>query len=124
MNLFYHNWKYIIFSFEETYILEKLKKINNIFLIFDSIESMRDSIEKILTNNKYLISQNNNNEMIITLKVSMFEKNINVDIPLKKTKLAQNDLISRLCQQIEKINKEIKKIYLMERTRKNWKGSK
>ena len=98
------------FSFEETYTLEKLKKINNIFLIFDSIESMRDSIEKILTNNKYLISQNNNNEMIITLKVSMFEKNINVDIPLKKTKLDQNDLISRLCQQIEKINNEIKEI--------------
>ncbi len=46
--------------------------------------------------------------MIITLKVSMFEKNINVDIPLKKTKLAQNDLISRICQQIEKINNEIK----------------
>ena len=35
---------------------------------------MRDSIEKIITNNKYLISQNNNNEMIITLKVPMFEK--------------------------------------------------
>ncbi len=74
------------FSFEETYTLEKLKKINNIFLVFDSIESMRDSVEKILTNNKYLFSQNNDNEMIITLKVSMFEKNINVDIPLNKTK--------------------------------------
>ena len=46
-------------------------------------------------------------EMIITLKVPMFEKNINVDIPLKIKKLQQNDLISRLCQQIEKLNNEI-----------------
>ena len=69
--------------------MEKLKKINNIFLVFDSIESMRDSVEKILTNNKYLFSQNNDNEMIITLKVSMFEKNINVNIPLNKTKLVK-----------------------------------
>ena len=35
---------------------------------------MRDSIEKIITNNKYLISQNNNNEMIITLKVAIVWK--------------------------------------------------
>ena len=68
---------------------------------------MRDSIEKIITNNQYLISQNNNNEMI-TLKVPMFEKNINVDIPLKIKKLQQNDLISRLCQQIKKLKMKIK----------------
>ncbi len=97
-------------SFEETYTLEQLKKINNIFIVFESIDSLIDSIEKILNNNKYLISQNNNNEMIITLKVSMFEKDINVDLPLKKKKIEQNDLISRLCQQIEKLNKEIKEI--------------
>ena len=113
------------FSFEESYTLEALKKINNIFLVFDSIESMRDSIEKILTNNKYLISQKNDNEMIITLKVSMFEKNIDVDIPLKKTKLDQNDLIARLCQQIEKMNKEIKEIknenINMKNLFENWK---
>ena len=98
------------YSFEETFTLEQFIKINNIFIVFNSIESMRDSIEKIITNNKYLISQNNNNEMIITLQVPMFEKNINVDIPLKKKKLDQNDLISRLCQQIEKLNNEIKEI--------------
>ncbi len=98
------------FSFEGIYTLETFKKINKIFLVFDSIESMRDSIEKILTNNKYLISQKNDNEMIITLTIPMFDKNIYVDIPLKKTKLDQNYLISRLCQQIEKMNKEIKEI--------------
>ena len=38
----------------------------------------------------------------------MFKKYINADIPLKT--LTQNYLISRLCQQIEKINKEIKDI--------------
>ena len=95
------------YSFEETYTLEQLIKRNNIFIVFESIDSLIDSIEKILNNNKYLISQNNNNEMIITLKVSMFEKDINVDLPLKKE---QNNLISRLCQQIEQLNKEIKEI--------------
>ena len=98
------------YSFEETYTLEQLIKRNNIFIVFESIDSLIDSIEKILNNNKYLISQNNNNEMIITLKVSMFEKDINVDLPLKKKKIEQNDLISRLCQQIEKLNKEINEI--------------
>ena len=85
----------------------------------NSIESLRDSIEKIIINNKYLISQNNNNEIIITLKVSMFEKEININFPLKKKKIEQNELILKLCEEIEKLNNEIIEIKNENRNLKN-----
>ena len=71
------------FSYEEIYNLEELSNINKIFLAFDSIDTIRHSIEQMIENNKYSIKENNE-DVEITLKAFLFEKIIDINLILKK----------------------------------------
>ena len=57
--------------YEEIYTLEKFEKINKIFSLFDSIESIKNSIEDLISKNKYEIKKNTNSIELI-LKTSFF----------------------------------------------------
>ena len=66
--------------------LAQLKEKSNLFAIFNSVESARNSIEQILENNKGILSQKDINSFILTLKISLFEQIVDVNIILKKKK--------------------------------------
>ena len=57
------------YIYEEILTLDQLKEINNSFNIFNSVEAARNSIEKILNNNKGIISQKDINNFVLTLKI-------------------------------------------------------
>ena len=71
------------FFFEEIYTLKKLSKINNIFLAFDSIKMIRNSIEDTISNNKFSIKDNYGYIGII-LKVPLFQKLVDINLVLNK----------------------------------------
>ena len=106
----YHQDKLDNYIYEEILTLEQLKEINNSFTIFNSVESARNSIEQILKNNKGILSQKDINSIILTLKISLFEQILDVNIILKKKEMNQNETIPILFQKIQKMSEEIKQL--------------
>ena len=106
----YHQDKLDNYIYEEILTLEQLKEINNSFTIFNSVESARNSIEQILKNNKGILSQKDINTFILTLKISLFEQIVDVNIILKKKEMNQNETIPILFQKIQTMSEEIKKL--------------
>ena len=106
----YHQDKLDNYIYEEILTLEQLKEINNSFTIFNSVESARNSIEQILKNNKGILSQKDINNFILTLKISLFEQIVDVNIILKKKEMNQNETIPILFQKIQTMSEEIKKL--------------
>ena len=106
----YHQDKLDNYIYEEILTLEQLKEINNSFTIFNSVESARNSIEQILKNNKGVLSQKDINSFILTLKISLFEQIVDVNIILKKKEMNQNETIPILFQKIQTMSEEIKKL--------------
>ena len=106
----YHQDKLDNYIYEETLTLAQLKEKNNLFAIFNSVESARNSIEQILENNKGILSQKDINSFILTLKISLFEQILDVNIILKKKEMNQNETIPILFQKIQKMSEEIKKL--------------
>ena len=93
-------------EYSESYSLEKLIYINKIFSMFDSLEKVRNSIEEIIKAKKYLLEINDKN-IIITLKISLFEKIIEVSLNLNKKKINQNNLNDLMIKQIKELKNEI-----------------
>ena len=106
----YHQDKLDNYIYEEILTLDQLKEINNSFAIFNSVESARNSIEQILKNNKVILSQKDINTFILTLKISLFEQIVDVNIILKKKEMNQNETIPILFQKIQKMSEEIKQL--------------
>ena len=98
-----------LYSYEEIYNCEKLSKINKIFLAFDSIETISQSIEQMIENNKYSIKEKNEN-VEINLKVSLFEKLIDINLILKKKNINQNQINNNIFGQLTDLNDKIEKI--------------
>lgn len=97
-------------EYGESYSLEQLIEINNIFKMFDSIKNVRNSVEDILKAQKYSLEKNNENNIIFTLKISAFEKLIDVSLLLKKKKMNQTNLIDIMRHQIKDLNNKIKNL--------------
>ena len=95
-----------IYSYEENYNFEKLSKINKIFLVFDSIETIGQSIEQMIENNKYSIIEKNEN-VEINLKVTLFDKLIDINLTLKKKDISQNQINKNIIEQINDLNDKI-----------------
>ena len=95
------------YIYEEILTLDQLKEINNSFNIFNSVEAARNSIEKILNNNKGIISQKDINNFVLTLKIYLFEEILDVNIILKKKEMNQKETIPILFQKIQQMNDEI-----------------
>ena len=105
-----------LYSYEEIYNFEKLSKINKIFLGFDSIETIRQSIEKMIENSKFSIKEKNEN-VEINLKISLFEKLIDINLILKKKDINQNQINNNIFGQLTDLNDKIEKIM---KENKNW----
>ena len=89
------------------YTLENLSKINKIFVSFDSIEMLRNSIEDIISNNKYSMKENKENIELI-LKVPLFQKIIDIPLILNKKNMNQKDINENIYEQLNNLNNEIK----------------
>ena len=80
-----------LYEYEEHYNLDKLIKINDIFKMFNSINSVRKSFENLLNSKKYTFIKSNENIEFI-LKLNIFEEIREVSLYLKKKKLKKEDL--------------------------------
>ena len=94
------------FEYGENYSLDKLIKINNIFKMFNSIHSVRNSFESLLNAKKYSFEKNNEN-IIFTVKINIFEEITDVSFVLNKKKLSKEEIESIVNRQINQI-KELK----------------
>ena len=95
------------FSYEGIYTLEKLTKINKIFLSFDSIDMIRNSIEDIISNNKFSVKENKESIELI-LKVPLFQKIIDIPLKLNIKNLDQKEINGNIYEQLNNLNNEIK----------------
>ena len=80
-----------LYEYEEHYNLDKLIKINDIFKMFNSINSVRKSFESLLNSKKYTFIKSNENIEFI-LKINVFEEIREVSLYLKKKELKKEDL--------------------------------
>ena len=77
--------------------------------MFDTIKNVRNSIEEIFNAKKYSLEKNDEN-IILILKISLFEKLIDVSLFLKKKEIEQTKLIDIMRQQINDLKREIKEL--------------
>ena len=106
------------FSYEEIYNLEKLSNIIKIFLAFDSIDTIRNSIEQMILTNNYSIKEKNDN-VEITLKVSLFEKLIDINLILRKKNASQKEINDDIFEKIDNLNNNIEKLNVENKELKN-----
>ena len=97
------------FYYEKIFSLEDLININKIFVAFDSIETLRKSFEEIIEKKKYSI-QEKSRDVEIILKVQIFEKLIDINLILERTKIGQEKLNEILYEEIKGLKEEIKKV--------------
>ncbi len=108
------------FEYGESYNLDSLIEINNIFKTFDSISDVRSSFEELLNTQRYSFEKNSENIKLI-LKIPNFAKTIEVSLFLRQKKFSTENLINVLSQQINdlkikheqdinELKKEIKEI--------------
>ena len=108
------------FEYGESYNLDSLIEINNIFKTFDSISDVRSSFEELLNTQRYSFEKNSENIKLI-LKIPNFAKTIEVSLFLRQKKFSTENLINVLNQQINdlkikheqdinELKKEIKEI--------------
>ena len=108
------------FEYGESYNLDSLMEINNIFKTFDSISDVRSSFEELLNTQRYSFEKNSENIKLI-LKIPNFAKTIEVSLFLRQKKFSTENLINVLSQQINdlkikheqdinELKKEIKEI--------------
>ena len=94
------------FEYGEHYSLDKLIKINDIFKMFNSINAVRKSFESLLISKKYTFEKNDDN-IIFTLKINIFEEITDVSFILNKKKLSKEEIEKIMNRQINEI-KELK----------------
>ena len=91
-------------SYEAIYTLEEFKEKNKIFLSFESIDAIRNSLEQIFQNDKYTIKEKDKN-MKITLQASLFEDSVDIDLILYNKDLLPNKIKKK--ENEEKINNQV-----------------
>ena len=94
------------FEYGEHYSLDKLIKINDIFKMFNSINAVRKSFESLLNAKKCSFEKNDENIMF-TAKINIFEETKDVSFVLNKTKLKKEEIEKIVNRQINEI-KELK----------------
>ena len=91
------------FEYGEHYSLDKLIKINDVFKMFKSINAVRKSFESLLNAKKYSFEKNDEN-IIFTVKINIFEEVTDVSFILNKKKLKKEEIEKILNRQINEIN--------------------
>ena len=88
------------FKFEKELNLEDFKSINKYFKQFDSLNEIENELVSIIKEKNYEIKNENNNEMVIKLKVLARNDNI-VNINVQKVKINEKDKINILYNKYE-----------------------
>ena len=100
------------YEYEDHYNLDKLIKINDIFKMFNSINSVRKSIENLLNSKKYSFIKSNENIEFI-LKLNIFEEIREISLYLKKKKLKKENLeiiMKRQKNEIKELKTELENL--------------
>ena len=98
-----HN--YILY--QKVFTLDNLVHINKIFVVFDSIETIRSSLEEIIEKNKFTLQKRENNIEII-FKVPLFEKIIDLNLILEKKIIKQEQLNENFLEEIKILKDDMK----------------
>lgn len=103
---------YVTF-FEGNFTYEEVVKLNNIFRIFSSLEEIQKSLTKIISLKKNIeLKKIKNNQINLNLKENVFEKKIEVNIPLIQREISQKEMNEKLMNENRELKKEIS--YLKE----------
>ena len=95
------------FIFESNFTYEELVKLSNIFGIFNSLEEIQKSLKNTIDAKKFELINTQNNQINIGLKVNIFEKRIDISIPLIQREFNQKEINEKLLKENFKLKKEI-----------------
>ena len=95
------------FIFESNFTFEELLKLSNIFGIFNSLEEIQKSLKNTIDAKKFELINTQNNQINIGLKVNIFEKRIDISIPLIQREFNQKEINGKLLKENFKLKKEI-----------------
>ena len=93
--------------YQKIFTLDNLVHINKIFVVFDSIETIRSSLEEIIEKNKFTLQKRENNIEII-FKVPLFEKIIDLNLILEKKIIKQEQLNENFLEEIKILKDDMK----------------
>ena len=95
------------FIFESKFTYEELVEISNIFGIFNSLEEIQKSLKNTIDAKKFELINTQNNQINIGLKVNIFEKRIDISIPLIQREFNQKEINEKLLKENFELKKEI-----------------
>ena len=94
-------------KFEKKFSKEELNKLAKYFLMFDNLEECFNEFEKFIKQNDYELKKEKNKIMLI-FKTGIQNKNIELEIPLKKKSI--EEVVSELSLVIKQQKKEIEEL--------------
>ena len=95
-------------SYTENFTLEKLKKINRYFKLFETIEELLPELNNLFEDNKITFTLNSNSvELDLSLPLKVIEKGILI---IPETEKDSKQVISDLCTIVNELRKKVKKL--------------
>ena len=94
--------------FQGSFSFDDFKKISNVFGIFNSLEEIQNSLNHMLSSNKFDLKVINNSQINLNLKINILDKIINVQIPLMQKEISQKEINEKLLNENKELINEIK----------------
>ena len=95
-------------SYTENFTLEKLKKINRYFKLFETIEELLPELNNLFEENKITFALNSDSiELEISFPLKVIEKGILI---IPETEKDSKQVISDLCTVVNELRKKVKKL--------------
>ena len=90
------------------FTLENLKKLNNYFKLFESIQELIAELSNLIEENKINFSFNNNSiDLILNLSIKVIEK---VILPIPESEQDIKEVVSSLCTTVNTLKKKVQKL--------------
>ena len=93
--------------YEGNFTLEELNKISNIFMLLNSLEEIQKSLKQTISSKKVKLIKVNINQINLILEANVFEKTIDIIIPLIQREINQKEIIEKLLNDNKDLKKEI-----------------
>lgn len=104
---FYLNFEENLDSFEGNFSYEELIKLSNIFGIFSNVEEIEKPLKQTISSQKLELIKVKDSQMNLNFKVNIFEKIIDIYIPLNQREMDQKEINKIILKENKDLKNEI-----------------
>ena len=94
-------------NFEAIYTYTELVRLSNIFGLFSNLEEILKYLKQTISSNKYQLIDIRHNQINLQLNVNVFEKIIDITIPLCQKEINQKEINDKLLEENKELRKDI-----------------